>query len=432
MNTEIIFVLDSSGSMSRFRDATLGDFNSMIEKQKSEKGLAKWTTVIFNQTMELLHDAADIKEVNFMASKDYLPRGRTALFDAVGSSINLVSERTNKEGFDDNYDNTSRNKVIFIVMTDGLENASCKFTQADVNRMIAEKKTLGWEFIYLGANVTDVRDAEGMGIKSDKRYYYNKVEQSEVYEGVSLSISSYRKNHRLPDTWKENMKTCQIDLPFLDFPEGFFIVDTGSPTSFGIKPVLRIRGKNYNIGHNPIIRDVQKNLGGHIKGLLGMDILIDYDLEIRFDDVIHKFQVDLNDSVKPRGIDYEDAALKVEFLMGVPVISATLKETERKFFLDSGSSISYMRDSLVDKSNICGRKKDFYPLLGSFFTNLFSADLNLMGDDYKLEVGLLPDMLQGLLPQEIDGILGSDFIKFAPLKLGFQSKEFKLLEGGGK
>ena len=431
MSTEIIFVLDRSGSMAKFRNATISGFNSMINKQKNEEDIANWTTVVFNHTIELLHNAVNIEEVNLMTGKDFLPKGRTALFDAVGSTIELVSARMNKKNLAGNGDNGSNNKVIFIIMTDGLENASRKFTQFDINKIIAEKKLLGWEFIYLGADVSEARDAEDMGIKSDRRYFYEKTKQRDAYEGVSLNIASYRKNHTVSDNWKEDMEINETNLPYLNCIEGCFIVDTGSPNSFGTTPTVTINNKSYRLGANPIIKDVQKNLGSHIKGLVGMDILMNYDVVISYDDLIQKFNVDLNDSMKQSEINQEVPLLRTEFLMGVPVISVIVKDEESKFFLDSGSSISYMREPMIDKKNICGSKKDFYPLFGSFITNIYSTELAVLGDNYRLQFGLLPDLLQDLLPQGIDGILGSDFIRRVPLKLGFKSKEFKPLNGNG-
>lgn len=157
--TELVFILDRSGSMTGLETDTIGGFNAMIKKQQKEEGEAVITTVLFDDQYELLHDRIALEGVRPLTKKEYYVRGYTALYDAVGKTIlkiNSVQKNTKEEA--------RAEKVLFVIITDGYENASREFTIQMVKKLIEEQKKEGWEFIFLGANIDAVETAGSLGI----------------------------------------------------------------------------------------------------------------------------------------------------------------------------------------------------------------------------------------------------------------------------
>jgi len=166
--TELVFILDRSGSMSGLESDTIGGFNSMLEKQKKVDGECRITTVLFDHTYRLLHDRIDIKAVSPITEKEYYVGGSTALIDAIGRTINKIVEvqKNTAEEF-------RAAKVMFVIITDGYENASREFTADKVRAMIKdETDKYGWKFIFLAANIDAVETAERYGIRRDHAVSY--------------------------------------------------------------------------------------------------------------------------------------------------------------------------------------------------------------------------------------------------------------------
>lgn len=161
--TEIVFILDESGSMRHLKDSTISSFNEMLESQKNldTKFPAYLTTVVFSDNMKKICDHKEIHEVENMTSENYKPNGCTALMDTLGKTINEMSEI--------NKDNDKN--VIFIIITDGYENASREFKREDIKKMIKAKREMGWNFIFFGANIDSNKEAGSLGI--DKKYTSN-------------------------------------------------------------------------------------------------------------------------------------------------------------------------------------------------------------------------------------------------------------------
>lgn len=166
--TEMVLVLDRSGSMSRLESDTIGGFNGMIAKQKSLEGACRVTTVLFDNEYEILHDRIDIQALSPMTSKEYFTRGATALLDAIGLSIQKIKNVQNRsaEGF-------QAEKVIFVIITDGMENASREYTLEKVKALIEEQKSQhNWEFIFMGANIDAIQTAGQFGIHPNRAVNY--------------------------------------------------------------------------------------------------------------------------------------------------------------------------------------------------------------------------------------------------------------------
>lgn len=175
---EMVLILDKSGSMSGLESDTIGGFNSMIDKQR-ELGLnTNVTTVLFDTNFNIIHDRIDIKKVEKLTSKEYFASGNTALLDAVGSAINKI------ERVSDIY--AKDNRVLFVIITDGQENSSKEFSKAQIKEMISAKQSkYDWEFIFLGANIDAVSEAQSLGIKGS-----NAVKYQNSSEGVRKNFEA--------------------------------------------------------------------------------------------------------------------------------------------------------------------------------------------------------------------------------------------------
>ncbi len=189
--TELVFIIDRSGSMGGLETDTIGGFNAVLAKQTKEEGDVTVTTVLFDDRYELLHDRFDIRSVAPMTEKQYYVRGCTALLDALGSTISkIVNVQRNLP------EEERAEKVIFCIITDGYENASCEYSLSEVKKMISrETEKYGWEFIFMGANMDAVGEAGKLGIRADRAVTYcNDSEGIGVtYDALSGAVCEMRK-----------------------------------------------------------------------------------------------------------------------------------------------------------------------------------------------------------------------------------------------
>ena len=202
--TELVFILDRSGSMSGLEADTIGGFNSLLEKQKREKGSAYVSTLLFDNECLVLHDRVDIREIAPMTDKEYTVRGCTALLDAVGGAIHHIGNVHKYAREEDRPEHT-----LFVITTDGMENASHRYTADQVKEMIRrQKETYGWEFLFLGANIDAVETARRYGIGKDRAVTYrsDKVGTRLNYDVLSDAVSGMRANACIPDSWAQRVK----------------------------------------------------------------------------------------------------------------------------------------------------------------------------------------------------------------------------------
>ena len=186
--TEIVYILDRSGSMSGLEADTIGGFNSMIKKQKDTEESAYISTVLFDDRSKVIHDRVPIEKVDEITSKEYFVRGTTALLDAVGGAIRHIVNIHKYARKEDR-----PNKTIFVIITDGMENASRYYNYEQVKRMIEkEKNKYGWEFIFIGANIDACAEAERFGIRRERavNYMHDNIGTKLIYEGVSQAMCS--------------------------------------------------------------------------------------------------------------------------------------------------------------------------------------------------------------------------------------------------
>ncbi|MBO4216929.1 MAG: VWA domain-containing protein [Clostridia bacterium] len=200
--TEIVFILDRSGSMSGLESDTIGGFNAMIDKQKKQEGAAVVTTVLFDTVQTVLHDRVPLSEIKPMTDGDYCVGGCTALYDAIGSAVQHIStvhKYARKEDVPE--------KTMFVITTDGLENSSREYSAENVRSLIKDRKKLGWEFIFIGANIDSAAAAEKVGISADRAVNYIADGKGTriLYDAMSDAVCCLRKSVSLEGDWKKSI-----------------------------------------------------------------------------------------------------------------------------------------------------------------------------------------------------------------------------------
>ena len=197
--TEIVFILDRSGSMGGLETDTIGGFNAMLERQKKAEGEALLSTLLFSNETEVLHDRADLRQVEPLTLQDYRVGGSTALLDAIGGAIRHIGELHRRASEDGRPAHT-----LFVVTTDGQENASRRYGYAELKRLIErQKEKYGWEFLFLGANMDAVAAASRFGIDADRavRYHCDSTGIALNYEAVGEAILTLREKSTLDRDW---------------------------------------------------------------------------------------------------------------------------------------------------------------------------------------------------------------------------------------
>lgn len=192
-NLDIIFLIDRSGSMSGSEEDTIGGFNSYIEREKNKGFNTKVTTVLFDDKYELLYRRKDINEVEKLTDKQYWVRGMTALYDAIGKTINLLDKEID-------------NKVLFVIMTDGMENDSHEYSKQHIANLIENHN---WEFIFIGADIDSYAEARQIGIRENRVANYQKSKRGvgKLYNAIENVTFCMRENLDLDDAnWKEDLE----------------------------------------------------------------------------------------------------------------------------------------------------------------------------------------------------------------------------------
>ncbi|MBQ7507719.1 MAG: VWA domain-containing protein [Spirochaetales bacterium] len=203
--TELVFILDRSGSMAGLEADTIGGFNSMIEKQKKEEGECLVSVVLFDDDPEVLFDRVPVKDIPAMTDKVYYPRGCTALMDAVGGAIHHIGNIHKYAREED-----VPEKTVFVITTDGMENASRTYSADHVRNMIKhEQDKYGWEFLFLGANIDAVETARRYGLREGRavRFHNDKEGIKLNYTVVSDTIAQVRATKRVPEGWLKDIET---------------------------------------------------------------------------------------------------------------------------------------------------------------------------------------------------------------------------------
>lgn len=201
-HTELVFILDKSGSMAGKESDTIGGFNALLKKQKAEEGLAFVTTVLFDNRFELLHDRLDVRFVQPISEKEYRVGASTALLDAVGYTIYKTEEKMRAS-----LPAGEKANVIVVIITDGYENASRRYSYAEIRRLIEQRKEMGWEFIFLGANIDAIGAAADIGIDASRasNFYADQAGINANFVSVSSAMSMMREQGKVSEDWKKEL-----------------------------------------------------------------------------------------------------------------------------------------------------------------------------------------------------------------------------------
>ena len=200
--TELVFILDRSGSMHGLEADTIGGFNSLLDKQRAEGCAVLVSTVMFNEESKVIHDRCDIGTVRPLTEADYEPSGTTALIDAIGSAVKHIR---NVHRYARTEDVPAR--TLFVITTDGMENASHHFTVGEVRTLIEEQKKAGWEFLFLGANIDAVETARGFGISEDRAvdFVADGMGMKENFRALEKACLQFECRRPLSDDWKKDI-----------------------------------------------------------------------------------------------------------------------------------------------------------------------------------------------------------------------------------
>lgn len=203
MHTELVFVLDKSGSMSGLEKDTIGGFNAILQKQLVGEGTVTLTTILFDNEIELLHDRLPIEAVELLTDHDYVVGGMTALMDAVGFAIQKIDKVQNKVK-----KSMRSDKVLFVITTDGMENSSRKYSSKQIKALIEGRKELGWEFLFLGANIDVEEFAHSIGISEEHTVEFIADEQGTYknFEALNKTVSSVRNGKKIDRSWKQSIE----------------------------------------------------------------------------------------------------------------------------------------------------------------------------------------------------------------------------------
>ncbi|MGN0468885.1 MAG: hypothetical protein ACI4GY_09200 [Acutalibacteraceae bacterium] len=201
--TELVFILDRSGSMAGLESDTIGGFNAMIEKQKKQDGKCYVSTVLFDNESEVIHDRVKLDEIKKMTDDDYTVRGCTALIDAIGGAIHHIGNIHKYARKEDVPEHT-----MFVITTDGMENASHRYSSKEVKAMIEkQKKKYGWEFLFIGANIDAVTTAKNFGIDEERavNYHADRKGTKVLFDAVSEAVCNFRAAVPLQEDWRRNI-----------------------------------------------------------------------------------------------------------------------------------------------------------------------------------------------------------------------------------
>ena len=202
--TEMVFILDKSGSMAGMEADTIGGFNSMIERQKQAEGEALVSTVLFSNNSTVIHDRVDVRKVEPMTDRQYFVGGGTALIDAIGGAIHHIANVHKYAREEDRPEHT-----VFVITTDGMENACHRYSSDEVKAMVRkEKEQFGWEFLFLGANIDAVETAARFGIGRDRAVNFHSDSRGQTlnYKVVSEAVCQVRSNAPLGADWKDEIE----------------------------------------------------------------------------------------------------------------------------------------------------------------------------------------------------------------------------------
>jgi len=408
--TDIVFILDRSGSMGGRENDTIGGYNSFLAKQQAENGKARVTTILFDDRVDLIHERIDMAQVEPITNKEYYVRGSTALLDAIGKSVyDLQAVHLNEGKTKDN------SGAIFVIITDGEENASHTYSYAQIRELI-QHKTIDdeWQFIYLGADLSKGEDADRMGFDRDRQAHYDKSKSMEAFNSVSDSVRSYRNTKTIANNWRDNFSTMDESrdvirkLPIYMCPEGRFLIVSDEKHSIGERDSITILGKSHPLSISPLLQRYRKISGLPIDGMIGQDILIQYQLIL--EPLPHRVNVsfqplDFNlQFAYPHYTHYEH--LPLSFDLGHLIVMAEFHQSKQAFIFDTKAHYTTLRESLREEPSLM-MIRDFHPELCLFKTDLIEIKLKIKKIKGTIDKVIAATVLPERAMVNMDNIAGS-------------------------
>ncbi len=378
--TDIVFILDRSGSMGGRESDTIGGYNSFLVKQKNETGQARVSTILFDSEYEIVHERLDIREVCPITKNEYYVRGSTALLDAIGKAVYDLQAIHLEEG--KTKDNSG---AIFVIITDGMENASHHYSYAQIRELIHHKNQVdGWEFIYLGADLSRGEDADRMGFARDRQANYDKSKTVDAFESVSDSVKSYRSSKSISNHWREKfsvmdeMRVVYQKLPIVECLEGRFLIATDLPISIGDVSQVTILNKTYQLSGSPLLQRYRSFSGLPIDGMIGQDILSQVKVlfSCKYDHIKTEFCEPTDDIETLLMTRMKKQIVPLKMINGHLGMVAEVHGKKTNFIFDSKSHVSTLRETLREEP-IKMFSQDFHIDCGLIKVGLIDLKLRL-------------------------------------------------------
>ena len=405
MVKQIVLVIDKSGSMARSANEVVTGYNELLEEQKTEPGQMLITTVLFDTTAVSIHNCVDINDAAKLKLTDYVPFGSTALLDAVGDAVTAIRERNSSEG------------GLLVIITDGMENASKRYTYEGVKLLLNGIKESGWEIRYIGADLANFADAERMGIHSEQRMSIVKKNLSPTMKNISSGIKELRKGNPMMFAMHSTGKPSDSPLPYMRTAQGLALIDTGSPISFGDLDVVIMGRDSHPVAQRRLIDEIRLFLGMEVAAVIGMDILRRYDLRVTYISETSEYHV--HHANIPQLSLAQNIPLR--YAMGIPVVDAAVNGEVVPMFVDTGSHHTFIERAFIKGSKV-GTVNDFCPGLGAFESPAYLTKLSLCGRTFTIHAAVLPRTLEHPLRHSgVRGIIGLDILKQQTTWLGFRS-----------
>jgi len=405
MAKQIVFIIDKSGSMKGSEIKVVTGYNELMEEQKAEPGQMLITTILFDTSAVTKHNCVEIKDAGELSLTDYVPSGSTALLDTVGDAVTAIRERNGSTG------------GLLVIITDGMENASKRYTYESVKLMLKGLKESGWETRYIGADLADFADAERMGIQREHRMSIAKENLSPAMKDISSGIKEFRKGNPMGASMPSTGKLFDRTLPYKTTVQGHALIDTGAPISFGDIDAFMMGKDRHPVSRNPLVAEIRRHLGADVAAVIGMDILRRYDLRIDYLPEVSEY--DVRHVHAPQLIMEPGTPLR--YALGIPVVDAAVNGRVVPMFVDTGSHHTYVDKALIKGANV-DTVQDFYPGVGAFESPTYHTKLSLCGRDFTINAAALPKTLEHLLLSSgVKGIIGLDVLKHQRTWLGFLS-----------
>jgi len=408
-STDIVFILDRSGSMGGRETDTIGGYNGFLLKQQAEPDSARVTTVLFDTQYDVIHQRENIKEIKPITDKEYYVRGSTALLDAIGKSVYDLQAVHEQEG------KTKENSgAIFVIITDGQENASREYSYAQIRELIQHKSAVdGWEFIYLGADLSQGEDADRMGFARDRQANYDKAKSGDAFNSVSDSVRSYRTSKSIANNWRDafssmdELKQLILKLPVIKLPEGRFLIASDLQNSIGDVPSVTILNTNYPLSISPMLQRYRRFSGLPIDGMIGQDILSK--VQVLIERTPYELNVsihELSDDLESGLASFKKTVMPLSLIYGHLGMMTICHRHKVPFVFDTKAHLTTLRERFREEP-VRMVERDFHIELGLIRAPLIELDIEL-----KLSRGLKKiTCITSLLPEEafisMDGFAGS-------------------------